>query len=89
MVDQDMKNPVKKMFFHKKPFLLLSIINDNDGKMYPASISKKIDCSYAYIVKLLKMMNNIGLISYEGTNHKRIIRLTLKGKKVFKALSSV
>ena len=89
MADQDFKNPVKRLFFHKKPFILLSAINDNDGRIYPAAISKKIDCSYAYIVKLIKIMNSMGLISYEGTNHKKIIRLTSKGKKVFKALSMV
>ncbi len=88
MISESGKN-ISKLFLHEKPFLLLKVINDSKSPVYAAGISKKIDCSYAYIVRLLKMMNKLGLTSIEETNHKKIISLTQKGKKIFNLLSEV
>lgn len=89
MVSDDSKNSVSKLFLHDKPFLLLKVINDSRSPVYAASISKKIDCSYAYIVRLIKIMNNMGITYFEGNNHKKIINLTSKGKKIFKLMSEI
>ena len=89
MADSDLKKQARKLFLHDKPFLLLQMIYSNDGRVYSAMISKKIDCSYAYIVKLIKVMNKLGITSFEETKHKKMIRLTAKGKKIFKALSEI
>ena len=58
MADVKPKNQVMKLFLHDKPFLILRAIYYNDGHAYSASISKKVDCSYAYIVKLI----TVGLV---------------------------
>jgi predicted transcriptional regulator len=87
MADVKPKNQVMKLFLHDKPFLILRAIYYNDGHAYSASISKKVDCSYAYIVKLITLMNKLGLTSFEETKHKKTIRITIKGKKLFKALA--
>lgn len=89
MGDSDVKKSTRKLLLHEKPFLLLQTISNNEGHIYSAMISKKIDCSYAYIVKLIKVMNKLGLTSFDGTKHKKMIRLTPKGKKVFKSLSEI
>ncbi|MCL4406504.1 MAG: hypothetical protein M1573_00285 [Candidatus Parvarchaeota archaeon] len=80
---------IRKLLLHDKPFILLQIISQNDGRLYPAMISKKIDCSYAYVVKLIKLMDKIGLTTSDGNKHKKIISLTQKGKKIFKLLSEL
>jgi predicted transcriptional regulator len=85
----DSKDSVNKLFLHDKPFLLLKVINDSRSPVYAASISKKIDCSYAYIVRLIKIMNKMDITYFEGNNHKKIINLTPKGKKIFKLLSEI
>ena len=54
----DSRDSVNKLFLHDKPFLLLKVINDSRSPVYAASISKKIDCSYAYIVRLIKIMTS-------------------------------
>ncbi len=89
MVLDDSKKSVNTLFLHDKPFLLLKVINDSNSPVYAASISKKIDCSYAYIVRLIKVMNNMGITSFEGNSHKKIISLTPKGKRIFKLLSEI
>jgi predicted transcriptional regulator len=89
MTEPDSKKSVRKLFLHEKPFLLLQTISSNEGRIYSAMIAKKIDCSYAYIVKLIKSMNRLGLTAFENTKHKKIIRLTQKGKRIFKLLSEI
>lgn len=69
--------------------MLLKVINDSRSPVYAASISKKIDCSYSYIVRLIKVMNKVGITYFEGNNHKKIIGLTPKGKKIFRLLSDI
>ncbi|MCL5016811.1 MAG: hypothetical protein M1441_01560 [Candidatus Parvarchaeota archaeon] len=80
---------LRKLFLHDKPFILLQVINENDGRIYPAMISKKIDCSYAYVVKLVTLMDKMGLLSSDGNPHKKLLSLTQKGKKIFKLLSDL
>jgi predicted transcriptional regulator len=89
MVLDDSKKSINKLFLHDKPFMLLKVINDSSSPVYAASISKKIDCSYAYIVRLIKVMHNKGIVEFEGNSHKKIINLTPKGKKILKLLSEI
>jgi predicted transcriptional regulator len=89
MALDDSKKSINKLFLHDKPFLLLKVINDSRQPVYAAMISKKIDCSYAYIIRLIKVMNKMGLIYFDGSNHKKIINLTQKGKKILKFLSEI
>jgi DNA-binding MarR family transcriptional regulator len=89
MGSDDLKNSVAKLFLHDKPFLLLKAINESRQPAYATMISKKIDCSYAYIVRLIKVMKKMDLVYFEGNNHKKIINLTQKGKKMFKLLSEI
>jgi predicted transcriptional regulator len=86
MVSDDSKKSINKLFLHDKPFMLLK---DSSSPVYAASISKKIDCSYAYIVRLIKVMHNKGIVEFEGNSHKKIINLTPKGKKILKLLSEI
>lgn len=89
MVLDGSKNSINRLFLHDKPFLLLKVINDSKSPVYAAMISKKIDCSYAYIVRLIKIMNEMSITYFEGNNHKKIINLTPKGRKIFKLLSEI
>jgi predicted transcriptional regulator len=89
MTESDTKKSIRKLLLHDKPFMLLQTIAASDGHTYSALMSKKIDCSYAYIVKLIKVMNRLGLTEFEETKHKKMIRLTSKGKKILRLLSEV
>ncbi|MEM0142706.1 MAG: hypothetical protein QXL94_01935 [Candidatus Parvarchaeum sp.] len=89
MGSDDSKNSITKLFLHDKPFLLLKAINESRQPVYATMISKKIDCSYAYIVRLIKIMGKLGLIYFEGNNHRKIINLTQKGKKILRLLSEI
>ncbi|MCW1294169.1 MAG: hypothetical protein OH316_00270 [Candidatus Parvarchaeota archaeon] len=80
------KGQVQRLFLHSKPFLILKMIYFNDNHVYAAIISRKIDCSYSYIVKLLNKMSKLDIVKVSNDRHKKIIKLTDKGKKLFKLL---
>ncbi len=88
MTSMDGKS-VKKLFLHDKPFMLLQAINDSNGHVYAAMVSKKIDCSYAYIVKLIRLMSKMSLLMVDENNHKKTVIITPKGKKLLKTLSEI
>ncbi len=80
---------IKKLFLHDKPFILLKFLYYNNGIVHSAAISKKIDCSYAYITRLISRMEELGIIETDKLKHKKLIRLTQKGIKIFKALDGL
>ncbi|MGC8516496.1 MAG: hypothetical protein ACP5MT_01195 [Candidatus Acidifodinimicrobium sp.] len=85
----DERGQIQKLFLHNKPFLILKMIYYNDNHTYAAIISRKIDCSYSYIVKLLNKMSKLDIVKVSNDKHKRIVKLTDKGKKLFKLLLEV
>ncbi len=89
MSDTSSQSKITKLLFHEKPFLLLKTLYYDHGNSYAASISKKVDCSYSYTVKLLNKMNKFGLVKIENTKHKKIVKLTDKGKQIFKLMLGI
>jgi predicted transcriptional regulator len=80
---------IRRLFLHEKPFILLKMIASNDGNMYSAMAAKRIDCSYAYIIKLIKKMIELGIITSNGTSHKKLLKLTTNGKRIYKLVSEI
>ncbi len=80
---------IQKLFLHEKPFILLKMIASNDGSMYSAMAAKKIDCSYAYIIKLIKKMTALNIITANSTSHKKLLKLTSNGKRIYKLVSEI
>ncbi len=80
---------IRRLFLHEKPFMLLKIIASNDGSAYSAMVAKRIDCSYTYIIKLIKKMTELGIITAEGNSHKKLLKLTYSGKRIYKLISDI
>lgn len=85
----DPQPKITKLLFHEKPFLLLKTLYYDHGNSYAALISKKVDCSYSYTVKLLNKMNKLGLVKIENTKHKKIVKLTDRGREIFKLMLEI
>ncbi|MBE5729586.1 winged helix-turn-helix transcriptional regulator [Candidatus Parvarchaeota archaeon] len=85
----DERGQIQKLLLHSKPFLILKMIYYNDNHTYAAVISRKIDCSYSYIVKLLNKMSKLDIVKVSSDKHRKIIKLTDKGKKLFKLLMTI
>lgn len=77
------KLPKTCVFIRKKPALiLLELLNAPTGESYASDIARKINCTYAHIVKLLSRYEKTGIVNRKTEGRIRIIRLTKKGKKV-------
>lgn len=79
---------ISKFVFKRKPYLVLKALSLQDN-VYAAQIAKKINCSYAYIVRLLQQMEKLGLIYVEKNKNARIIKLTKKGKALCQYVNEI
>ncbi|MCW1292105.1 MAG: MarR family transcriptional regulator [Candidatus Rehaiarchaeum fermentans] len=79
---------ISRFLFKRKPFLVLKHLSVEDN-IYAAQMAKKINCSYAYIIRLLKDMEKLGLIYIEKNRSTRIIKLTKKGRNICEKISEI
>ncbi|MDI6806677.1 MAG: winged helix DNA-binding protein [Candidatus Aenigmarchaeota archaeon] len=81
------KKKLMQIFFRVKPAeLLLSL---REGPKYAAIISKETDCTYSHTIKLLETFNKLGLLTFEKTGRKKIVRLTSTGQTIANAIYSI
>lgn len=81
----------KKIFgviFREKPALLLLQLLKEENEIYASTVSKKIDCTYSHVVKLLKEMHKAGLINFQKRGRLKILTLSKKGEDFTKLIDS-
>jgi DNA-binding MarR family transcriptional regulator len=79
---------IARFIFKRKPYLLLKALRSKDG-IYSAQLAKQIDCSYAYIVRLINQMEKLGLVYIERTKNVNYIKLTKKGRQLIDLISNI
>ncbi len=80
-------NDLEGFFLNKKPVKILIALNDPGTESYASAISKKTDCTYSHTVRILKKMENSGLITSSMKGRKKELELTEKGRKLAQSLS--
>lgn len=79
---------MKGKFIRIKPCKMIIAI-DNRKVCYPAQLSKKADLTYSHVHKLLKELNEAGIVTKEKDGRKLIIKLTERGFKLKTSLEEV
>ena len=69
------------IFFREKPAIMLISLKNANGSTYASSLSKKVDCTYSHVVKILQKMEDLGLIDFEKYGRLKLLKLTKKGKE--------
>ena len=88
MVSQDLSiltifmNDLIAMFIREKPLKLILFLLESDNKTYISTVSKRIDCTYSHVTKLLNILEAHSLIEFEKTGRSKIIELTSLGKEI-------
>lgn len=81
MTNKEKEEKIFDVIFREKPAMLLVELLGTKS-MYASSVSKKIDCTYSHVVKLLKKMEEDKLISFEKKGRLNLLTLTKKGEEV-------
>ena len=75
-----MKNKaIFDVFFRVKPIMILLSLKNSNVEMYASTLSKKIDCTYSHVVKLLQQMEKADLVRFEKHGRLKILTLTKDG----------
>jgi DNA-binding MarR family transcriptional regulator len=69
-------------FFREKPALMLVELKNAKKEVYASSLAKQVDCTYSHVVKILKDMENAGLVNCEKTGRLKLLTLTKTGSEV-------
>jgi len=79
----------EELFLKIKPCRALIAVNNPMTESYASQISKKIDTTYAHTVKILKKLDNEGLIDRRDKGRKMIAETTEQGRRVARAAQTL
>jgi len=70
------------LFFRRKPALMLIALKKVSKAKYGSILAKEVDCTYSHAVKILQILEEMGLVVFEKKGRIKIIQLTKKGREV-------
>ncbi len=70
------------LFFRRKPALMLIALKKVSKAKYGSVLAKEVDCTYSHAVKILQILEELGLVVFEKKGRIKIIQLTKKGREV-------
>jgi len=70
------------LFFRRKPALMLIALKKVSRAKYGSILAKEVDCTYSHAVKILQILEKLGLVSFDKQGRIKIIKLTKKGQEV-------
>ena len=70
------------IFFRRKPALMLVALKKLSKARYGSILAKEVDCTYSHAVKILQILEKLGLVTFEKQGRIKLIRLTKKGTEI-------
>lgn len=77
------------LFFRRKPSLMLLALRRMNKAKYGSVLAKEVDCTYSHAVKILQILENLGLVVFEKKGRIKIIKLTKKGQAIAEHIESI
>ena len=78
-----------ELFFRRKPAMMLIALKRVTKARYGSVLAKEVDCTYSHAVKILQLLEQIGLVGFEKKGRIKIIKLTKKGHEVASHIESI
>ena len=69
--------------------MMLVSLKRNSRMSYGRSLAKEIDWTYSQAVKIMKTLEELGLVILEKKGRIKVIQLTKKGKEVADAIDNI
>ena len=70
------------IFFRRKPALMLLALRRISKARYGSILAKEVDCTYSHAVKILQILEKLGLVVFEKKGRIKLIKLTKKGDEI-------
>lgn len=82
MISKKQKEDNFELFFRRKPAMMLIALRRVTKARYGSILAKEVDCTYSHAVKILQILEKIGLVVFEKKGRIKIIKLTKRGQEV-------
>lgn len=73
------KPVLEDMFLREKPAKILISLKTAKQPVYATILSKEADCTYSHTVKILNVLNSMGIIKFEKKGRIKTVELTNDG----------
>ncbi|RLI99541.1 MAG: hypothetical protein DRP03_03235 [Candidatus Aenigmatarchaeota archaeon] len=70
---------LEDLFLQEKPSLILLLLKTSKVPVYATILSKEADCTYSHTIKILNIMNSLGLVKFEKKGRIKKVFLTDDG----------
>ena len=78
------------LFLREKPAkILLGLKLSKSGTVYTSILSKEADCTYSHTIKILNMLNSMGLVNFEKTGRIKKVTLSDEGWDIAHNLEAI
>ena len=77
------------LFFRRKPAMMLIALRKVSRAKYGSILAKEVDCTYSHAVKILQILEELGLVVFEKKGRIKIIKLTKKGQEVAEHIEAI
>ena len=77
------------LFFRRKPAMMLLALKRVNKAKYGSVLAKEVDCTYSHAVKILQILEELGLVVFEKKGRIKIIRLTKRGLEISEHIDSI
>lgn len=83
------KMELEELFLRKKPVRLLLNVKIGNSPKYVSILAKETDCTYSHTVKLLEVLESLGIVDFEKQGRIKYVKLTADGLELANDFESV
>jgi predicted transcriptional regulator len=76
-------------FIRIKPCRMLLVLKDSQDAKYITELARESGATYVHTTKLIRKLENKGIVTTQINGKKRMVKLTEKGMKIASALGEV
>lgn len=90
MVNEKGQKPVlEDLFLREKPARILLALKTSKIPVYATILSKESDCTYSHTIKILNILQSMGLVEFEKKGRIKGVKLTDDGWDIAHNLEAV
>jgi DNA-binding MarR family transcriptional regulator len=89
MAEKNSEHDNFELFFRRKPAMMLVALKKVTKARYGSVLAKEVDCTYSHAVKILQILEKIGLVVFEKKGRIKIIKLTKRGQEVAEHIETI
>jgi len=79
MLQEKKNKPLEDLFLREKPALILIALKAAKGSVYATILSKESDCTYSHTIKILNVLKEYNMVTFEKKGRIKMVTLTDDG----------